>query len=59
MSMCTLPCFTKSCKAVRPEGGAKNEKYEVMYIIRPNVEEEARKALIEEMNAVFTSKILL
>ena len=32
------------------------KKYEVMYIIRPNVEEEARKALIEEMNAVFTSK---
>ena len=32
------------------------KKYEVMYIIRPNVEEEARKALIEEMNAVFTNK---
>ena len=32
------------------------KKYEVMYIIRPNVEEEARKALIEEMNAVFASK---
>ena len=32
------------------------KKYEVMYIIRPNVEEEARNALIEEMNAVFTSK---
>lgn len=30
-------------------------KYEVMYIVRPNVEEEARKALIEEINGVFTS----
>lgn len=32
------------------------KKYEVMYIIRPNVEEEARKTLIEEINKVFTSK---
>ncbi len=30
------------------------KKYEVMYIIRPNVDEEARKALIEEINAVIT-----
>ena len=32
------------------------KKYEVMYIIRPNVEEEARKALIEEVNAIYASK---
>ena len=32
------------------------KKYEVMYIIRPEVAEDARKALIEEVNAVFTSK---
>ena len=32
------------------------KKYEVMYIVRPNVEEEARKALIEEMNTVFVTK---
>jgi small subunit ribosomal protein S6 len=31
------------------------KKYEVMYIIRPNVEEEARTALINEINEVFTS----
>ncbi len=31
------------------------KKYEVMYIIRPNVEEEARKAIIEEINNVFTN----
>lgn len=31
------------------------KKYEVMYIVKPNLEEEARKALIEEINAVFTS----
>ena len=31
------------------------KKYEVMYIIRPEVEEEARKALIEEINNAFTS----
>ena len=31
------------------------KKYEVMYIIRPEVEEEARKALIEEINASFAA----
>ena len=29
------------------------KKYEVMYIIRPNVEEEARKALIAELDQAF------
>ena len=32
------------------------KKYEVMYIIRPEVEEEARNALIEEINNVFVGK---
>ncbi|MDD3842746.1 MAG: 30S ribosomal protein S6 [Candidatus Izemoplasmatales bacterium] len=31
-------------------------KYDVMYIIRPTVETEAKKALIEEMNAILTSR---
>jgi small subunit ribosomal protein S6 len=31
-------------------------KYDVMYIIRPSVEAEARKALIEEFNAILTSR---
>jgi len=31
-------------------------KYEVMYIIRPTVEQEARKALIEELNAILTTR---
>lgn len=29
------------------------KRYEIMYIIRPNLEEEARKALINEVNAIF------
>ena len=29
------------------------KKYEVMYIIRPELEEEARKALMAEINAAF------
>lgn len=29
------------------------KKYEVMYIIRPELEEEARNALIAEINAAF------
>ena len=28
--------------------------YEIMYIIRPNIEEEAQKSLIERFNAVLT-----
>ncbi|MDD3126288.1 MAG: 30S ribosomal protein S6 [Candidatus Izemoplasmatales bacterium] len=31
-------------------------KYDVMYIIRPTIEAEARKALIEELNAILTSR---
>ena len=30
------------------------KKYEVMYIIRPEVDEEGRKAVIDEINNVFT-----
>jgi len=30
-------------------------KYEIMYIIRPNLLEDDRKALIESLNDVFTS----
>ena len=28
--------------------------YEIMYIIRPNIEEEAKKALIERFNSILT-----
>lgn len=31
-------------------------KYEIMYIIRPNMEEEAQKALIERFNNVLTEQ---
>jgi small subunit ribosomal protein S6 len=31
-------------------------KYEIMYIIRPTVLEDNRKALIEELNLIFTSR---
>lgn len=30
-------------------------KYELMYIIRPNIEEEAKKALVERFNEILTS----
>ena len=29
-------------------------KYELMYIIRPNIEDEAKKALIERFNSILT-----
>ena len=31
-------------------------KYEIMYIIRPTVLEDDRKALVEELNTIFTSR---
>lgn len=30
------------------------KKYEVMYIVRPSIDEEERKALMEEVNLAFT-----
>ena len=29
-------------------------KYEIMYIIRPNIEEEAKKALVERFNTILS-----
>lgn len=41
--------------AVRPKGGdVQMRKYEIMYIIRPNLEEAAMKELIERFNSVLT-----
>ncbi|ETT88536.1 30S ribosomal protein S6 [Viridibacillus sp. FSL R5-0477] len=31
------------------------KKYELMYIIRPNIEEDAKKALVERFNEILTS----
>lgn len=31
-------------------------KYEIMYIIRPTLDQEAKKALIEELNEILTSR---
>ena len=42
--------------AVRPEGGVQMSKYEVMYIINANVEEEKRSALIEQLSGIITSE---
>ncbi len=36
----------------RPKGGDCDEKYEIMYIIRPNIEDEAKKALVERFNTI-------
>ena len=42
--------------AIRPEGGVQMSKYEVMYIINANVEEEKRSALIEQLNGIIASE---
>ncbi|PGL72880.1 30S ribosomal protein S6 [Bacillus sp. AFS055030] len=31
-------------------------KYEIMYIVRPNMEDEAQKALVERFNSVLTEQ---
>ena len=31
-------------------------KYEVMYIIRPNIEEDSKKVLVERFNTILTDK---
>lgn len=30
--------------------------YEIMYIVRPNIEEDAKKALVERFNGILTSE---
>ena len=40
----------------RPKGGKNMKKYLGMYIIRPDFTDEQVDAVIEEINAVFTSK---
>lgn len=40
----------------RPKGGKNMKKYLGMYIIRPNFTDEQVDAVIEEINAVFTSR---
>ena len=40
----------------RPKGGKEMKKYLGMYIIRPDFTEEQVDAVIEEINAVFTSR---
>ncbi|WLR41873.1 30S ribosomal protein S6 [Bacillus carboniphilus] len=31
------------------------KKYEIMYIIRPNIEDEAKKSLVERFNGILTT----
>ncbi len=38
--------------ARRPKGGTKMRKYEIMYILRANLDEEGRKAETEKLSAL-------
>lgn len=40
--------------ARRPKGGTKMRKYEIMYILRANLDEEARKAQMEKLANLLT-----
>ena len=48
------PCSIFEIEPYSPRGGAKMKNYEVMYIVRTDVEEEARKELIERFNNILT-----
>jgi len=41
--------------ARRPKGGKKMKKYELMYIVKDGLDEEARKAEIEKLHNILTS----
>ena len=41
--------------ARRPKGGKKMKKYELMYIVKDGLDEEARKAEIEKLHGILTS----
>ena len=40
---------------IRPEGGVQMKKYELMYIVKPHLEEDARNALIEQLHGILTN----
>lgn len=39
----------------RPEGGVPMRQYELMYIVKPHIEEENRNALIEQLHGILTN----
>jgi len=41
--------------ARRPKGGKSMKKYELMYIVKDGLDEEARKAEIEKLHGILTS----
>ena len=41
--------------ARRPKGGKNMKKYELMYIVKADLDEEARKAEIEKLHGILTS----
>lgn len=42
-------------KSHRPEGGVQMQKYELMYIVKPTLDEKQREALMEKLNGILTS----
>ena len=49
------PCSLSNRRAAKSKRRCKRmTKYEIMYIIRPNIEEEAKTALVERFNGILT-----
>lgn len=40
----------------RPEGGVKMRKYEIMFIVRPNLDDEQRKQVIENFTNILVEQ---
>lgn len=49
------PCFT-NVKPISPKGGVKMKKYEIMFIVKPDLEEANINAVANNMKEVLKSK---
>ena len=49
------PLFGHKVRAIRPKGGIKMNKYEMLYIIKNDITDEAKQEVVDKMAAIITS----
>lgn len=58
INTCEKPSLTRgNPRVIRPKGGYTSmatTKYEILYIIRPNIDEDAKTALVERFDTILT-----